>query len=354
MEMARQDQEDAESRLRGQAKFLQHMFSFVNTMLLKCAHDLHIANIINTHGGPMTLSQIVDRIPAPNPDINLLARIMRFLCHREIFAAYPQPDGGETLYGLTQTSKWLLEDADLSFSSLLAISNQVVLAPFYQLSKCVKEGGNAFEKAHGQGFRDFASNYPKFGQIVHESIRAAAKITMSVVLSEYKDGFNGVRSLVGMGGGIGGGIAEVVKAYPHVKGFNFDLPHVIETAHAYPGAIKSAGDMFKTIPRADAILLQWLIRDHEDDDCVKILRNCRKSIPEKTGKIIIIDVVLQPDGNSLFEDTRLAYDLMAATYAGGKERTELEWSKLLQEGGFPRYKIIKIPAVQSIIEAYPE
>ena len=38
---------------------------------------------------------------------------------------------------------------------------------------------------------------------------------------------------------------------------------------------------------------------------------------------------------------------------GGKERTELEWKKLLEEGGFPRYKITKIPTIPSIIEAYP-
>ncbi|GMN57114.1 hypothetical protein TIFTF001_026217 [Ficus carica] len=39
---------------------------------------------------------------------------------------------------------------------------------------------------------------------------------------------------------------------------------------------------------------------------------------------------------------------------GGKARTENEWKKILKEGGFPRHKIIKIPALPSIIEVYPE
>lgn len=88
---------------------------------------------------------------------------------------------------------------------------------------------------------------------------------------------------------------------------------------------------------------------------MKILKNCRKAIAEEIGRLIIVDVVLQPDGNELFDDTGFAFDLhMMVNNPGGKERTELQWKKLLEEGGFPRYKIIKIPALQSIIEAYPE
>jgi hypothetical protein len=93
-----------------------------------------------------------------------------------------------------------------------------------------------------------------------------------------------------------------------------------------------------------------------DESGVEILRNCKKAIPEKTGKLIIVDIVLQTDDyRDQFDDIRMVMDLMMiAQTSGGKERTEQEWKKLLKEGGFPRYKIIKIPALQSIIEAYPE
>ncbi|KDO38701.1 hypothetical protein CISIN_1g0463752mg, partial [Citrus sinensis] len=36
------------------------------------------------------------------------------------------------------------------------------------------------------------------------------------------------------------------------------------------------------------------------------------------------------------------------------ERTELEWKNIPEKGGSPRYRIIKIPALQCIIESYPE
>ena len=100
--------------------------------------------------------------------------------------------------------------------------------------------------------------------------------------------------------------------------------------------------------------MQWILHDWSDQHCIKILRNCRKAIPEKTGKVIIVDHVLQPDGNGLFDGTGFAFDMMLLAHnAGGKERTEQDWKRLFAETGFPRYNIIKIKALPSIIEAFP-
>lgn len=100
--------------------------------------------------------------------------------------------------------------------------------------------------------------------------------------------------------------------------------------------------------------MQWALHDWSDELCVKILQNCRKAIPEKSGKVIIVDIVLDPEGNRLFDDTGVVFDvLMLAHNTGGKERTEKQWKRILDAAGFPRYKITKIPALQSIIEAFP-
>ncbi|KAL5864924.1 hypothetical protein ACOSQ3_002438 [Xanthoceras sorbifolium] len=61
--------------------------------------------------------------------------------------------------------------------------------------------------------------------------------------------------------------------------------------------------MFSSIPNADALLLK------NDKACVKILINCQNVVPEKTGKLIIVGVVLQPNGNEMFVDIGLAFDL---------------------------------------------
>ncbi|CAN1844208.1 Xanthohumol 4-O-methyltransferase, partial [Linum perenne] len=106
------------------------------------------------------------------------------------------------------------------------------------------------------------------------------------------------------------------------------------------------------------VLVVAITRLGGDEYCVEILKNCRKSIPEKTGKLILIEIVLpaaEDDGNDQQEKkVGLVFDLvMFAHGTGGKERTEHQWKTLLQKGGFPRYRIIKIDALPSIIEAYP-
>ncbi|KAB1228320.1 (R,S)-reticuline 7-O-methyltransferase [Morella rubra] len=112
--------------------------------------------------------------------------------------------------------------------------------------------------------------------------------------------------------------------------------------------------MFEAIPCADAIFMKFVLHDWDDEDCIKILRNCQKAIPEKGGKLIIVDIVLEKDSHDLFDETRMVFDLMMMAHSsGGKERTELEWKELLKKGGFPCYKITKIPAIPFIIEAYP-
>ncbi|KAK9027501.1 hypothetical protein V6N11_067334 [Hibiscus sabdariffa] len=101
-------------------------------------------------------------------------------------------------------------------------------------------------------------------------------------------------------------------------------------------------------------VLQWILHDWGDEDCIKILRNCRKAIPRGKGKVIIVDIVVKPDGDGPFDDTRFVFDLvMIAHCRGGKERTEVEWKRILEQGGFSCYKIINIPTLTSIIEAYP-
>ena len=93
----RMDAKEAEAELQGQADIWKYMLSFADSMAVKCAVELRIADIINLHGGPMTLSQIVARIPntddALSLNISYLTRIMRLLVRRKIFSAHQTSEG---------------------------------------------------------------------------------------------------------------------------------------------------------------------------------------------------------------------------------------------------------------------
>ncbi|KAK6919534.1 O-methyltransferase domain [Dillenia turbinata] len=348
---------NAESMLKAQVEIWQIMVSYVESMAAKSAVELRIPDIIHSHNSPITLSQLAAEIESPGNqiDVNCLGRIMRLLVRKKIFTAQNPSDGGEMLYGLTNSSRWLVHANERNFAPLLLLQNHPwIIAPWHLLSRCVKEGGLAFEKAHGCMIWDLASTNPEFNEVMNDAMTCITKNVMDAVIGGYKDGFADVESLVDVGGGSGWAMAQVAKTFKHIRCFNFDLPHVIAAAPPHEAVCHVGGDMFDTIPKADAIFMKGVMHDWSDQDCVKILKKCREAIPEKTGKIIIVEAVLRPDGDGPFDDTNLALDLvMLAQTRGGKERTEGEWKKLLEEGGFPHYNIIQIPTLQSIIEAFP-
>lgn len=349
--------------LRGQAQIWRYMLGFADSMALNCAVELHIADIIHSHGGrPVTLAQIARSIEgSPSPDLPYLSRVMLLLVRRNIFSVHRPSDGGDPLYGLTDLSRWLVRDSELNLVPMVIMQNHPVqLAPWHYLGQCVREGGIAFQKAHGVEMWEFARDNPEFNKIFNDAMACTTKIITKAVLEAYGDGFSLVGSVVDVGGGTGGMIAEIVRAYPRIRGINFDLPHVVATAPAHDGVEHVEGNMFEAIPKADAVFLKWVLHDWGDEDCVKILKNCRKAIAssdQKPGKLIIVDLVLrdQEGSGDPFEDFGVSFDLvMMARQSGGKERTEAEWKVLLEQGGFPRYSIIKIQALPSIIEAFPQ
>lgn len=139
---------------------------------------------------------------------------------------------------------------------LLFQTHPLAMAPFHYFASCVKEGGYAFEKAHGKEIFEMASGDHEFNKIFNAGMQSMTEIITKAIISGYGDGFSSVGSLVDVGGGTGAAVAEIVKAFPNIKGINFDLPHVVWTAPDYEGVSHVGGDMFESIPPADAIFIK--------------------------------------------------------------------------------------------------
>ncbi|GMI73928.1 hypothetical protein like AT1G51990 [Hibiscus trionum] len=351
-----------EATPQGQAEILQILDNFIESMSLKCVVELGVADALNSdhlgHNHPMTLLQIAARLPFPNLDMDRLSRVMKFLSCRKVFDATVDKESGETMYGLTDASRWLLTDnkSENLVPTVLLATHPCAMAAWNSMSTSIAEGGACgFSRANGSTVYDFQSKNYEYKKVFREAMAGNTRVVMKAVLEYYKDGFDNVGTLVDVGGGSGDAVAEIVEAHPHIKGFNFDLPNVVASAPEYPNVSHVGGDMFSTIPiQADAIFLKWILHNWSDEKCVEILKNCREALQEKKGKLIIVEAVLRPKSESLFDVEAQRYDLkMLVISPSGKERSEDEWKKLLKLGGFFRYNIIKIPSFLSIIEAFP-
>ncbi|WJX37702.1 hypothetical protein P8452_25442 [Trifolium repens] len=181
---------------------------------------------------------------------------------------------------------------------LLMESSHVMVAPWLSLSVRVLVNGNpSFEKVHGEDlWRYTASNLDHNNQ--------------------GREVFDGVGSLVDVGGGNGTTMSFLAKAFPWIHGINFDLPHVIDVAPKYDKVEHVAGDMFTSVPKADAVIIKWVLHDWGDDECIQILKKCREAIPKEKGKVIIVEAVIEEEGgkHNNYKDVGLKRTLQEWTH----------------------------------------
>ncbi|KAI3795475.1 hypothetical protein L1987_38130 [Smallanthus sonchifolius] len=300
----------------------------------------------------MTLADLASKLKCPESP---LYRIMRFLIHYKVFQEKPIY---KTSVGYSQTplSRLLTRNGNNSMADLLLLeSNQIMLAPWHKLSAWVLGNEDSpFEATHGKDLWGFVATNPSHSKLYNDGTACDARAGVRAVIEGCPEVFQGVRTLVDVGGGDGTTIRLIVEACPWIKGINFDLPHVVSVAPACVGVEHVGGSMFDRVPKADAVYLMKILHAWADEDCVAILRKCRESIPQDTGKVIVVDAVVGREDDHEFKGVGLMLDLvMIAHTSNGKQRTTKEWSNVFHEAGFTRYTIKHIRAYQSLIEAYP-
>ncbi|XP_004490686.1 probable O-methyltransferase 3 [Cicer arietinum] len=349
----------ASNLLKAQSHIWNHIFNFINSMSLKCVVDLGIPDIIHNYGKPISLSKLIPLLPIHPSKTIFIYRLMRIMTHSGFFSQQNITENElETEYMLTDTSLLLLSDNPMSVAPFVhAMLDPVLTNPWHQLSTWLTNGDpTAFETKHGMLFWDCAEREPKFNNLFNDAMASDARLVSSVVIEKCKEVFNGLESIVDVGGGIGTMAKALAKSFPQLECTVLDLPHVVAGLQETENLKYVGGDMFKEIPSADAILLKWILHDWNDDECVKILKNCKDAIAKKgkEGKVIIIDMVMENEkGKNESLQTQLFFDMLMMVLVTGKERTKKEWVNLISSSGFSNYKITPILGLRSVIEIYP-
>ncbi|XP_076926456.1 trans-resveratrol di-O-methyltransferase-like [Bidens hawaiensis] len=351
--------------LDSQNHIWNHIFSFIKPMSLKCAIQLEIPDIINCHGSSVLLSELVEALGINQERTPFVHRLMRVLVHSGFFvkqSVFTTPkgndeEGGDQGYVLTTTSRLLLKEEPLSLRPfLLSVVNPILMDPWENMSKWFQnDDATPFHTTNGRSFWDLAGQDPKLNQFFNEGMASDSRIVTSVVLKHCEGIFEGLDSIVDVGGGTGTVADSIAKAFPNIRCINFDLPHVVDGLVGSKNLSYVGGDMFEAIPKANAVLLKLILHDWSDDECVKILKRCKEAIPSKEnkGKLIIIDMVVKvhKENNDVLE-TQLFLDMHMMNLLSGRERTEKDWAQLFLDAGFNNYKISPILGLRSLIEVY--
>ncbi|KAM5557812.1 caffeic acid 3-O-methyltransferase [Rosa sericea] len=316
-------------------------------MVLKAAIELDLLEIMAKAGPGAFLStnDLASQLPTKNPEAPvMLDRMLRLLASYSIltYSLRTLPDGKvERLYGLGPVCKFLTKNEDGVSIAALCLMNQdkVLVESWYHLKDAVLDGGIPFNKAYGMTAFDYHGTDPRFNKVFNKGMADHSTITMKKILETYK-GFEGLTSIVDVGGGTGAVVNMIVSKYPSIKGINFDLPHVIEDAPQYPGVQHVGGDMFVSVPKGDAIFMKWICHDWSDEHCLKFLKNCYAALPDD-GKVILGECILPvaPDTSLATKGVVHIDVIMLAHNPGGKERTEQEFESLAKGSGFQGIRV---------------
>lgn len=349
----------------GLLRVMQINGGIVLPMVIKTAIELDLFEIMaKTPNGQFSSFDLASSLPSQNPDTPaLLERILRFLASQSILTSTLVTDetgNSKKLYGMTPLSNNYVrsQDGTSHASTVLLICDKILVDCWYHLKDAVVEGGIPFNKAHGVNAFEYHAMDNRYNQVFNKSMYDNTTIVMKMILGKYK-GFEGVKELVDVGGGLGANLEIIVSNYPNIKGINFDLPHVIKDAPSSLGVEHVGGDMFESVPKGDVIFMKWILHDWGDSYCNKLLKNCWAALPE-SGKVVVVEAII-PDTENHPSDTT-ANDVSKAAIGGdmimlianpgGKERTIKEYNTLAKEAGFTSLKIVCRVSMFSIMEFY--
>ncbi|PIA41655.1 hypothetical protein AQUCO_02200232v1 [Aquilegia coerulea] len=329
---------------------------------MQVAVELELFEIIGKAGPNAQLSpkEIASHLPVTkNPNAhNMLDRILRLLTSYSILTSSLATDKDghtERLYGLAPVCKYFVQNEDgVSMCPLLLFSqDKVLMESRCYLKDAILEGGIAFNKAHGMHAFEYGKTDARFDQLFNRGMFNYSTIFVKKMLETY-EGFEDLKEVVDVGGGVGTTISLITSKYTAIHGINFDLPHVIEQAQTYPGVVHIGGNMFDSVPKGETMFMKWILHDWSDENCVNILKNCYKALPDD-GKVIIVEAILPvaPETNTAAKVFCQSDLIMMSTNPGGKERTEEEFHNLAKEAGFVcMKKVVCICNMSWVIEFY--
>lgn len=243
--------------LDSQTHVWNHLFNYINSMSLKCAIQLGIPDAIHQHGNPMTLSQLADALSITAAKSGALRRLMRLLVHSKFFDKVKISEH-EAAYSLTGASRLLLRHEPLSMAPFArVVLDPVSMDPWHRMSDWFRdERSSPFETEHGFTFWEYAEGNDRLDVLFNQGMASDAGCVATVLGRDARHVFEGLGSMVDVGGGTGAMAKGFAAAFPGLKCVVLDLPRVVEGLEGSDNLSFVGGDMFKSIPQADAVFLK--------------------------------------------------------------------------------------------------
>jgi len=197
------------------------------------------------------------------------------------------------------------------------------------------------------------AEYPEDQEVFNLAMAEFSEADGPAITQAYD--FGRFQRITDVGGGHGTLARLIATKAPRAKVTVLDLPHVIESAGARlsDGGVSSpihykGGSFLDGVPGpVDLCVLKHILHDWDDATAVRVLVNCRDALSDK-GRVLVCEMVIAPGPERL---AALALDVEMLVGAGGRERTEAEFSELFAAAGLRLEQVIRTPTPIRLLEA---
>lgn len=310
---------------------------------LRAAVQLDIAD--HLVDGPRTPDELAQLTGAHGP---FLRRVLRFLATRGTFR-----EDEEGRFHLTPYADVLRADAPRSArAGVLVATAEPWWLSARDLAEAVRHGTPAFDRRYGKPFFEYLTENPGLGATFNAGMASFSAGHTEIIAATYD--FPATGLVVDVGGGIGVLLLAVLRARPGLRGVLVDREEVIAAnvlgqLDAPDRFELTPGDFFESVPAADFYLIKNVLHDWNDDQCVRILTNCRQSL-KPGGKLLVVDAVIPPGNDPHFGKD---LDMIMLLLLPGQERTLPEFERIFERAGLRITQVIPTPTALSMIEAEP-
>lgn len=208
------------------------------------------------------------------------------------------------------------------------------------LPAMVRDGKqNAFVREFGRMAFDYALENPDYAERFKQAMTSYSAVQSSLVLEALRDhDFSRIHTFCDVAGGYGHLMCALLQAHPDMAGIVFDLPDVVEDVDqlwASKLGLQArcrhvGGDMFESVPSADAYSLKMILHDWNDGECIEILSNIRKAATGAARVFIVEHVVPEHDVPHFSK----LFDIHMMCWGTGQERTEAQYKRLIEDAGW--------------------
>jgi hypothetical protein len=271
------------------------------------------------------IDEIGDLAAVAGCDSYALHRVLTHLASKGVFDEAPPGR-----FALNEAARGLLDPSARLGLDLEGIGGRMAYA-WGTLLTYVRTGAPAYQERFGRSFWEDLDAHPEIGASFDALMGPAGHGVPSPEF-QITGGWEPVRTVVDVGGGVGAMLAAILRRWPQIHGTLVDLPRTVtlssETFQAagMAGRVTMIGQsFFDPLPAgADLYLLKGILNDWPDREATAILRRCAEAA-YPTGRVVVLGGTA-PDN----APRPLTIEMVLL---GGKQRTVTELRALTHEAG---------------------